>query len=77
VVVSSSSSLPEVVGEAGLLVDPGDVDGWAEALGRVCDDAGLRADLRRRGLRRAAEFTWERAAARTWRVIERVVGAGR
>jgi glycosyltransferase involved in cell wall biosynthesis len=77
VVVSNSSSLPEVVGDAGLLVDPADVDGWVEALGRVCWDADLHATLRRRGLLRAAEFTWSRAARRTWRVIERVVRAYR
>ncbi|HZV48572.1 MAG TPA: glycosyltransferase family 1 protein [Candidatus Dormibacteraeota bacterium] len=77
VVASRSSSLPEVVGEAGLLVDPEDVEGWTEALGRVCGDADLHATLRRRGLLRAAEFTWERAARRTWRVFERVVRAHR
>jgi glycosyltransferase involved in cell wall biosynthesis len=73
VVVSSASSLPEVVGDAGLLVDPADVEGWTEALDRVSSDADLHADLRRRGILRAAEFTWARAAQRTWRVMHRVV----
>ncbi len=71
VVASSASSLPDVVGDAGVLVDPADVEGWTEALERVCGDAGLRAALRRRGLARAAEFTWARAARETWRVMER------
>jgi glycosyltransferase involved in cell wall biosynthesis len=70
VVVSSASSLPEVVGEAGLLVDPADVEGWTAALERVCSDADLRADLRARGLQRASELTWDRAAALTWRVLD-------
>ena len=74
VVASSASSLPEVVGEAGLLVEPGDVEGWTAALERVLGDARLRDDLRERGLERAAQFTWERAAAATWQVIDRVVG---
>jgi glycosyltransferase involved in cell wall biosynthesis len=73
VIASSASSLPEVVGEAGLLVDPGDVEGWTAALDRVLGDEGLRRDLRSRGLERAAGFTWRRAAAATWQVIDRVV----
>jgi glycosyltransferase involved in cell wall biosynthesis len=73
VVVSSASSLPEVVGDAGLLVDPADVEGWTGALERVTGDADLAATLRRRGLLRAAEFGWDRAAERTWRVLDRVL----
>jgi glycosyltransferase involved in cell wall biosynthesis len=73
VIVSDASSLPEVVGDAGLLVDPADVEGWTAALERVASDAGLAATLRRRGLQRAAELSWDRAAERTWRVMERVL----
>ena len=73
VIVSSASSLPEVVGDAGLLVDPADVEGWTGALERVCGDLDLAATLRRRGVLRAAEFTWSRAAQRTWRVMDRVM----
>ena len=73
VVASSASSLPEVVGDAGLLVDPADVEGWTGALERVCGDADLLATLRRRGVLRAAEFTWARAARRTWRVMDRAL----
>lgn len=75
VVVSNASSLPEVVGDAGLLVDPADVEGWTEALERVFGDADLHATLRRRAVLRAAEFGWDRAAHRTWRVLERVARA--
>ncbi len=76
VVVSDASSLPEVVGDAGLLVDPADVEGWTHALERVCGDTELHATLRRRGILRAAEFSWSRSAQRTWRVMERVAGPG-
>lgn len=65
VVTSSSSSLPEVVGDAGLIVPPTDADALAAALLRVLEDAGLRADLRERGLRRARRFTWRETAERT------------
>src|SRR5207249_1938582 len=74
VVASSASSLPEVVGEAGLLLDPGDVEGWTSALERVLGDEDLRRHLRARGLDRAARFTWQRTAEATWQVIDRVVG---
>jgi len=77
VVASDASSLPEVVGDAGLLVDPADVEGWTEALERVLGDADLHATLRRRAVLRAAEFGWDRAAQRTWRVFERVLRADR
>jgi glycosyltransferase involved in cell wall biosynthesis len=76
VVASSAASVPEVVGEAGLLVDPHDVDGWTLALARVLEDPGLRAELRRRGLERAAAFTWSRAAAATWTVLDSVIEGG-
>jgi glycosyltransferase involved in cell wall biosynthesis len=74
VVASDASSLPEVVGDAGLLVPPADVEGWTAALARVCGDEEAAAGLRRRGLARAAEFTWQRAAARTWQVLNDVIG---
>jgi glycosyltransferase involved in cell wall biosynthesis len=65
VVTSNVTSLPEVVGDAGLMVAPADVRGLADALARVLDDAGLREELRRKSLQRAATFTWSRAAAQT------------
>jgi len=62
VVCSRAASLPEVVGEAALLVDPLDVDDLARALEQVVTDAALRQELRERGLAQAARFTWEAAA---------------
>jgi alpha-1,3-rhamnosyl/mannosyltransferase len=73
VVASSASSLPEVVGDAALLVDPGDVEGWTEALRRLLEDAGLRDELKGRGLERASGFTWSRTAAATWKVFDTVL----
>src|SRR6185503_7483994 len=65
VVCSNATSLPEVVGEAGLLVPPQDVPAWTEALGRLLDDANLRVELRARGLARARLYTWEQSARKT------------
>jgi glycosyltransferase involved in cell wall biosynthesis len=65
VVVSNASSLPEVVGEAGLLLPPTDVLAWVHALGSLLANPALRAELHERGLRRATAFTWQRAAEQT------------
>jgi alpha-1,3-rhamnosyl/mannosyltransferase len=65
VLASNVSSLPEVVGDAGLLVDPSDVDAIAQGMVRLWDDEALRRDLSARGLRRAAGFSWERTARQT------------
>lgn len=65
VVVAEATSLPEVVGNAGLLFPPGDEDALADALGRVLDDDGLRSRLAASGLARAATFTWALTAERT------------
>jgi glycosyltransferase involved in cell wall biosynthesis len=72
VVVSTASSLPEVVGDAALQVAPDDVDGWAAALARLLSDAPLRANLRARGLAQAARFSWRRVAEETLTVYEQV-----
>ncbi len=62
VVTATTSACPEVAGDAGLLVDPDDIAGLAEAMERVSLDDALAADLRERGLRRAKEFSWTRSA---------------
>jgi glycosyltransferase involved in cell wall biosynthesis len=62
VITSTSSSLPEVVGDAGLLVPPEDVTALAAALRRIVDDQALRDRLRDRGLQRARHFSWDAAA---------------
>lgn len=73
VVVSDTSSLPEVVDGAGLVVPAGDANAWRAALEKVIGDQDLAADLRRRGILRAAEFSWARSAGMTWDVIDDAV----
>lgn len=68
VVVSNVSSLPEVVGDAGLQVDPLDENALAQALIRLTEDDDLRAKLRERGFEQASHFTWEKAAKTLWEV---------
>jgi glycosyltransferase involved in cell wall biosynthesis len=76
VVVSDSSSLPEVVNGAGLVVRAGDANAWRVALEKVIGDQDLAADLRRRGILRAAEFSWARSAGMTWDVIDEAAHQG-
>ena len=75
VVTSNVASLPEVTGDAAILVAPEEVDGIRDALSRVLDDATLRADLSRRGLARAAQFSWDRCARQTLDVYRSVTGS--
>jgi glycosyltransferase involved in cell wall biosynthesis len=65
VVTTTSSSLPEVVGDAGIQVSPTDADALADALLRVLNDAELRHEMRERGLRQAQRFSWRETAERT------------
>src|SRR5581483_1936303 len=65
VVCSDTSSLPEVVGDAALMVDPRAADDLAGALRRLLDDVALRAELREAGLARARAFSWQRNARET------------
>lgn len=73
VVVSDRASLPEVVDEAGLLVNPDDTDDIAAALQRVLTDRDLASDLRGKGLARARQFTWRKAAEETLEVYEQTL----
>jgi glycosyltransferase involved in cell wall biosynthesis len=74
VVTSNTSSLPEVAGDAALLVDPYDVEEIAAAMRSILEDEALAADLRERGLVRAKEFSWKRTARETIAVYEKVLG---
>ena len=73
VVCSNTSSLPEVAGDAALTVDPLDVSALAAAIRNVLSDAGLRDELRRRGLVRAASFSWTRTGQQTLEVYRQVM----
>lgn len=72
VVASNVASLPEIIGDAGVMKDPLDVEGLAGAISGVLSDANLRATLIGRGLNRAREFTWEKTALQTWAVYEQI-----
>ncbi len=76
VVCSNAASLPEVVGNAAILVNPRAVDEIAGAMERVLSDAALRDELRAKSLARAAQFSWERTARETLRVYRDVVAGG-
>lgn len=73
VIVGDRTSLPEVVGDAGLLVNPFDESEIAAALARLIDNPDLRQRLRVKGLKRAATFSWLETAKRTLEVYEQVV----
>jgi glycosyltransferase involved in cell wall biosynthesis len=72
VLASRAASIPEIVGEAGMLLEPGDPHRWAEAIVTIMTDGVLRARLRTDGLARAALFTWERTARITFEVYRSV-----
>ena len=72
VACSNASSLPEVVGNAGLLLPPREARAWQAALYHLLTDEALRADLRERGLTRARQFTWEAAAKKTLAVYDQI-----
>jgi glycosyltransferase involved in cell wall biosynthesis len=73
VITSNVSSLPEVAGEAALLVNPCSIEEIAEAIQGVLSNPSLRDDLRRRGAQRAAQFTWERTAQATLEAYRRAL----
>jgi len=75
VVAFANSSITEVVGEAGILVDDGDVTKMVIAVRSVCDDPLLWHELSQRGIERAAEFSWERSARAHADVYRRCVSS--
>jgi glycosyltransferase involved in cell wall biosynthesis len=69
VITSRTTSLPEVAGDAAILVDPSDTDDITRALARMIDDAALRQTLRQRGTARLTEFSWDRCAKTAAQVL--------
>jgi glycosyltransferase involved in cell wall biosynthesis len=74
VISANATSLPEVVGEGGILVPANNIEAWAGALRDVLLSPELAADLGRRGIARAADFNWRRTAEETASVYRRVLG---
>jgi len=70
VLTSNRSALPEVAGDAALLVDPEDTDALTRTLRDLTESESLREDLTKRGRNRVREFSWKTAADRTWQVYE-------
>jgi glycosyltransferase involved in cell wall biosynthesis len=73
VLTSNVSAMPEVVGDAALLVDPSDVASISQGLWKLTNDGALRADLTHRGLKRSGEFSWEKAVGGTWKVYQELL----
>jgi glycosyltransferase involved in cell wall biosynthesis len=73
VITGNRTSLPEVVGDAGLMVDPFDETALADALRRIIEDTHLREDLRARGFEQARRFTWHATARRTLAAYEQAI----
>jgi glycosyltransferase involved in cell wall biosynthesis len=73
VIAGNRTSLPEVLGDAAVLVDPFDIRDLAPAIGRVLDNPDFRSQLRVKGLERARRFSWQETARLTLQVYERVV----
>ena len=74
VISSNTTSLPEVVGDAGLLFAPDDTDGVSQAMLRLLRDQRFRDELRRRGMEQAKKFSWEKTAQKTIAVWEQMLG---
>lgn len=74
VITSAISSLPELVGDAGILVNPSDLPSLTTALRQLTENAALRQKMSERGLQRAKLFTWQATAAKTLEVYKRTAG---
>jgi glycosyltransferase involved in cell wall biosynthesis len=74
VIASNRSALPEVAGDAALLVDPEDSEALGQALGELSVNGDLCRELARRGIARAQTFTWEKAVRETWDVYRTLLG---
>lgn len=73
VIVSDSSSLPEVAGDAGILISPYDVEGWRAAILRVMSDKALQNEMIIHGLKQSIKFSWDESARQTLKVFEKFV----
>ena len=72
VITSNTSSLPEVVGDAGIMIDPYDTDALTSSIYEVLTNNELRADMVKKGLERAKMFSWEKTAEETLEIYKDV-----
>jgi glycosyltransferase involved in cell wall biosynthesis len=75
VITSNTTSLPEVAGDAALLIDPLDVNAIAQSMGNIIEDGNLASVLVERGEARALDFSWEQTALKTLKVYQNVIHA--
>jgi glycosyltransferase involved in cell wall biosynthesis len=73
VLCSNTSSLPEVAGDAAILLSPRDPGDWADSIKEILDNGSLRERMREEGFRQASRFSWERTARETWDVYRRTL----
>jgi glycosyltransferase involved in cell wall biosynthesis len=73
VITSNTTSLPEVVGDAGIMVDPDDVEALSQAMLDVLTDSALRQELVAKGLRRARSFSWAKCADDTVEIYRKII----
>jgi glycosyltransferase involved in cell wall biosynthesis len=72
VIACRASAIPEVVADAGILVEPNNAGDLALAMDRLAEDKEMAKELREKGRKRACMFSWEEAARRTWQVYQEV-----
>ena len=75
VIVSNTSSLPEVVGDAGILIDPTNQDELCQAMWQLASDENLQKELSQRAIERASQFTWEESVDKTIEVYKTAVAS--
>jgi glycosyltransferase involved in cell wall biosynthesis len=73
VITSNITSMPEVAGDAALLVDPMSVDSISDAMKKMAGDAGLREKLIAKGIERSKMFSWQKSSERLWKTIEKAL----
>jgi glycosyltransferase involved in cell wall biosynthesis len=74
VIASDRTSIPEVVGDAGILLDPEDPNAWCTAMCKVLNEPAIREDMKRKSLVRAAMFSWEKCAQKTHELYRDIEG---
>jgi len=74
VVISNAGSLPEIAGDAALIIDPDDPRAIGETLEKICNDKALQNGLKEKGLKRSAEFSWENTARELTFLFRRLTG---
>jgi glycosyltransferase involved in cell wall biosynthesis len=70
VITSNTSSLPEIIGDAGIMVDPNDVDSLTGYIHEILTNNELKDDLSKKSIERSRMFSWKKTAEETWKIYE-------